>query len=124
MMAEIFKQIFGKKTGLAVKGSLWIEHKDIPFFGPGPVQLLELIEETGSISTAAKQMNMSYKKAWEMINKLNAQTSNPVVIVKAGGKKGGGSTLTEEAQRLIEYHRELRSKFKTFLETETALLNG
>lgn len=122
-MAESMKQIFGKRTGLVVKGSLWIEHKDIPFLGPGPVQLLELIEETGSISTAARQMNMSYKKAWEMINKLNAQTVNPVVIVKAGGRKGGGSTLTEAAHRLIGYHRELRSRFKTFLETETALLN-
>ena len=122
-MAESIKQIFGKRKGLFVKGSLWIEHNEIPFFGPGPVELLERIEETGSISTAAKQMNMSYKKAWEMINKLNAQTVNPVVIVKAGGKKGGGSTLTEAAHRLIGYHRELRSRFKTFLETETALLN-
>ena len=122
-MAESIKQIFGKRKGLFVKGSLWIEHKEIPFFGPGPVELLERIEETGSISTAAKQMNMSYKKAWEMINKLNAQTINPVVIVKAGGKKGGGSTLTEAAHRLIAYHRDLRARFKTFLETETALLN-
>ena len=70
-----------------------------------------------------KQTLAPYKKTWEMINKLNAQTSNPVVIVKAGGKKGGGSTLTKEAHRLIGYHRELRSRFKTFLETETALLN-
>ncbi len=122
-MSETIKQIFGKKPGLNVKGSLWIEHNEVPFFGPGPVELLERIEETGSISTAAKQMNMSYKKAWEMISKLNAQTSNPVVIVKAGGKKGGGSTLTEEAHRLIKYHHDLRSRFKTFLANETARLD-
>lgn len=58
-MAESIKQLFGKRTGLVVKESLWIEHNAILFFGPRPVELMERIEETGSISTAARQMNMS-----------------------------------------------------------------
>lgn len=94
------------------------------FFGPGPVELLERIAETGSISEAAKQMEMSYKKAWELVNTLNTQTQNPVVIPRTGGEKGGGSTITEEAKELISYHRELRKRFAAFLEEETQRLKG
>jgi molybdate transport system regulatory protein len=86
------------------------------------VELLERIAETGSISSAAKEMNMSYKKAWELINHLNEQTTTPVVIPHAGGEKGGGSTLTPEARELIKYYRALRSRFNTFLEKETERL--
>ncbi|HZX58070.1 MAG TPA: LysR family transcriptional regulator, partial [Mucilaginibacter sp.] len=83
---------------------------------------LERIAETGSISSAAKEMNMSYKKAWELINKLNAHSTNQVVIPQTGGEKGGGSTLTEEAMELIKYHRQLRKRFAAFLEKESKRL--
>jgi molybdate transport system regulatory protein len=105
-----------------VSGSLWIECKQERFFGPGRVELLNAIAETGSISKGAKQMGMSYKKAWEMVNSLNAQTARPVVIPKTGGDKGGGSTLTGEALQLINYHRLLRERFTRFLERETRRL--
>lgn len=103
-----------------VNGSLWIEHEGQRFFGPGPVQLLELIEETGSINQAAKKMDMSYKKAWGIVNNLNATALRPMVITATGGQKGGGSTISAEAKALIAYYRELRERFKQFLEAETA----
>ena len=105
-----------------VRGSLWLECKQERFFGPGRVELLSAIAETGSISKAAKQMGMSYKKAWEMVNALNAQTVRPVVIPQTGGDRGGGSTLTGEALQLINYHRLLRERFARFLERETRRL--
>ena len=71
---------------------------------------------------AAKEMNMSYKKAWALVNALNEQTTIPVVIPQTGGKKGGGSTITNEALELIKYHRALRQRFADFLEKETKLL--
>jgi molybdate transport system regulatory protein len=101
---------------------LWLESDNGRFFGPGPVELLERIAETGSISMAAKEMGMSYKKAWGLINELNSQTANPVVIPQAGGEKGGGSTITPEAMELIKYHRLLRKRFAEFLEKETKRL--
>ena len=113
-MANSIKHILPKEAGLKVNGSLWIENEGKRFFGPGPVELLELIADTGSISQAARKMKMSYKKAWEIVNKLNAQTITPVVIVQSGGEKGGGSILTEEARQLIKYYRLLRERFATF----------
>jgi len=121
-MAQSIKDILIKDLHARVNGSLWIESDGERFFGPGPVELIERIAETGSISSAAKEMNMSYKKAWELINKLNAQTTNPVVIPHAGGEKGGGSTLTGEAMELIKYHRQLRKRFAAFLEKESKKL--
>jgi molybdate transport system regulatory protein len=118
-MDASIKNILKNDTTIKVNGSLWLESADGHFFGPGPVELLERIAETGSINMAAKEMNMSYKKAWALVNTLNAQTSAPVVIPQVGGKKGGGSTITAEAMELIKYHRLLRQRFADFLEKET-----
>jgi molybdate transport system regulatory protein len=121
-MAGSITDILKKPDSIKVTGSLWIESNGQPFFGPGPVELLERIEATGSISMAAKEMKMSYKKAWELVNNLNAQMANPIVIPQAGGEKGGGSTITPEAAKLIQYHRQMRERFAAFLDAETARL--
>ena len=105
---------------LSVGGKLWLESGGKRFFGPGPVELLEYIELTGSINQAAKKMEMSYKKAWEIVNHLNTLTHRPLVITATGGEKGGGSTISDEARELIEYYRQLRLRFKKFLDEETA----
>ncbi len=107
---------------LKVNGSLWLEGNGKRFFGPGPVELLELIQETGSINQAAKKMKMSYKKAWELINNLNNMSDTPLVVTSTGGDNGGGSAISEEARQLITYHRELRIRFSKFLEEETQRL--
>jgi len=121
-MAKSIKHILKKELNIKVGGKLWLESEGERFFGPGPMELLEKIEETGSISNAAKAMNMSYKKAWELINHLNGQTNSPVVIPQTGGEKGGGSTLTPEGLELIQYYKALRKRFKTFLENESESL--
>ena len=121
-MAGSIKNILKNNHEIKVNGSLWLESAAGHFFGPGPVELLERIAETGSINMAAKAMNMSYKKAWALVNALNMQTVVPVVIPQTGGKKGGGSTLTPEAMELVKYHRLLRERFKAFLEIETQRL--
>ena len=104
---------------LSVGGKLWLESGGERFFGPGPVELLEYIELTGSINQAAKKMEMSYKKAWEIVNHLNSITRQPLVVTATGGEKGGGSTISDEARELIEYYRQLRLRFKKFLDEET-----
>lgn len=118
-MANSIKHILKKELDIKVGGKIWLESGGERFFGPGPLELLEKIEETGSISHAARAMNMSYKKAWELINHLNAQTNFPVVVPQAGGEKGGGSTLTSEGLELIKYYQALRERFKTFLAEES-----
>jgi molybdate transport system regulatory protein len=105
-----------------VNGSLWVEGNGTRFFGPGPVELLQRIEETGSINQAAKKMSMSYKKAWEIVNRLNEIVGSPMVITATGGEKGGGSAISDEAKQLIEWYLSLRERFRQFMEQETGKL--
>ncbi len=121
-MASPVKDFLKNSGGIKVNGTLWIESDGQHFFGPGPVELLERIEATGSISTAAKEMKMSYKKAWQLVNNLNAQTVKPMVIPQVGGEKGGGSTITPEAIELISRYRQMREQFTAFLESATEQL--
>ncbi|MDP9230473.1 MAG: LysR family transcriptional regulator [Bacteroidota bacterium] len=120
-MATSIKNLL-KGPGFKINGSLWIESKNKRFFGPGPVELLEHIADTGSISKAAKQMQMSYKKAWQIVNNLNAMAARPLVVAQTGGEKGGGSVITDDAKQLIAHYHLLRQRFQTFLEKESALL--
>lgn len=92
------------------------------FFGPGPVELLENIDQTGSINQAAKKMKLSYKKAWEIVNNLNAMTAHPMVITVTGGEKGGGSSISEEARQMIAYYHSLRERFQAFMEKDSERL--
>jgi molybdate transport system regulatory protein len=111
-----------KEGTFRVNGSLWIEGDGQRFFGPGPVELLELIEKTGSISKAAKEMGMSYKKAWDIVSRINGMAAEPIIITSIGGEDGGGSTISAEAKEMIAWHRGLRERFRLFLESESAEL--
>ena len=124
MVESNLQSLLKQKSDYKVTGSLWVECDGERFFGPGRVELLERIEKTGSINKAAKEMGMSYKKAWAMVNALNAQVTKPFVITQTGGEKGGGSIITEEAKHLIAYHTELRKRFRKFLEKETQQFNS
>jgi molybdate transport system regulatory protein len=118
-MASSIRHILKNEGAYKVSGSLWMEVEGEKFFGPGRVELLERIDGTGSVSQAAKQMRMSYKKAWEMVTALNKQSGCPLVLLQTGGERGGGSIITDEARELIAFHRQLRERFKAFLEKET-----
>src|SRR5690349_19990951 len=93
------------KGAFRVNGSIWLEGNGIRFFGPGPVELLQLIEETESINQAAKKMCMSYKKAWEIVSRLNEMVESPMVITTSGGDKGGGSSISVEAKQMIAWYQ-------------------
>jgi molybdate transport system regulatory protein len=123
-MAKANRKTSKRNKNFVVNGSIWVESNGERFFGPGPVELLERIAKTGSINQAAKQMQMSYKKAWEIINALNTNAGHPYVVTQTGGTSGGGSTITEEAKAMIALYRQLREKFNAFLEKETQKLNG
>jgi molybdate transport system regulatory protein len=119
MSKQSLKTVLNKKYAYKVHGTLWIECEGEGFLGPGRVELMQRIENTGSINKAAAEMGMSYKKAWDMINELNTQASKPLVITQAGGEKGGGSVITEGAKTLMAYHQKLRKRFLAFLDKET-----
>ena len=73
--------------------------------GPGKVELLELIERHGSISEAARMMDMSYRRAWLLIAELNQGFRQPVVAAQTGGKGGGHAGLTEFGREIVKRYR-------------------
>lgn len=77
--------------------------------GPGKVRLLESIGRAGSISAAARDMEMSYRRAWLLIDELNAIFGTPVVETMTGGPRGGGAQLTSLGKSLIETYRAIEA---------------
>jgi molybdate transport system regulatory protein len=75
------------------------------WIGPGKVQLLEAIRETGSISGAARSMNMSYRRAWLLIEALNSMLDEVVVTTTLGGRGGGAASLTALGEELVARYR-------------------
>ena len=73
--------------------------------GPGKIRLLELIDETGSISAAGRAMAKSYRRAWLLVDSLNTSFRDPVVDTRSGGRHGGGAHLTPFGRELIERYR-------------------
>lgn len=87
------------------------------------MQLLEYIEETGSIVKAAQQMEMSYKKAWDMVVSLNTLGKHPFVITHKGGQNGGGAEITEAGRQVIAAYKKLGAKLRAVAEAEQELIN-
>lgn len=75
--------------------------------GPGKIALLKAIQKEHSLSQAAKSINMSYRKAWLLIQELNESLSGPVLVTHTGGQSGGGSELTEMATTIIAIYEQL-----------------
>src|SRR5205823_7411828 len=73
--------------------------------GPGKAALLENIRDTGSISAAAREMGMSYKRAWLLLDSINQAFIEPVVTAAPGGSGGGGATLTPFGAEVLERYR-------------------
>ncbi len=75
--------------------------------GPGKARLLELIGETGSISAAGRAMGMSYRRAWTLVDSLNASFAAPLVAARPGGAGGGGAELLPLGAEVVRLYRKL-----------------
>ncbi len=111
------------ETHYFIQGRIWIDSDKGPFLGFGRVQLLKQIQQFGSISQAAKSMNMAYRQAWHLIESMNSKAKQPLVITSAGGKGGGGAKLTQEGERMIQNYEALDHAFMEFLKLKTEELN-
>jgi len=78
--------------------------------GPGKVRLLELINETGSISAAGRALEMSYRQAWLLVDELNRMFREPVVHAQTGGGGGGGAVVTETGNDIVRLYREMERR--------------
>lgn len=86
-----------------------IEFGDEDAVGPGKIRLLELLKETGSIAAAGRAMDMSYRRAWLLIDALNRAFREPVVATKLGGNGGGGAELTAFGEELVAHYRDMET---------------
>jgi molybdate transport system regulatory protein len=83
---------------------------DVIAFGPGKASLLQSIERTGSISAAAREMGMSYRRAWLLIEDMNRCFRQPLVETATGGARGGGCSLTEAGREVLHRYLEVERK--------------
>jgi molybdate transport system regulatory protein len=87
-----------------------IDFADNLNLGPGKIALLEAIETHGSLVRAATSLQMSYRRAWLLLDSLNETFNEPVTHSSAGGKSGGRSSITEFGRLLIKQYREMENE--------------
>ena len=104
--------------GYKIKSRIWIESEDKVLLGEGRMHLLKAIQEMGSLSKAAKSLNISYKKAWQLLDSVNKSAKNPVTINSIGGKGGGGEELTEYGKSLVLVFDEINKDCWEFLDKQ------
>jgi molybdate transport system regulatory protein len=92
--------------------------------GPGKADLLDRIHETGSITAAGAAMGMSYKRAWGLVETLNATFREPVVVTARGGAKGGGARLTETGLAVLGHYRQIEARLREGSEADLVALRG
>jgi molybdate transport system regulatory protein len=123
MATKRVKEELAAARGYRARGRVWIEGPDGTFLGYGRVVLLQRIQEHGSLSAAARSMDMSYRHAWKLVDSMNRQSRVPVVALSAGGRGGGGAVLTEAGQRAIDAFWSLWRGLETFLGDQTRALD-
>lgn len=109
-----------KKYTIAAR--IWIEESEGAFLGIGRIWLLENIKRTGSITNAAKEMKMSYRQAWQLVEDMNQRAEKPLVEKLLGGKGGGGAQLTEAGINAIKTFYEVEKRVQEFVNKESEKL--
>jgi len=106
------------------KLSIRIDLSDHGAIGPGKIRLLELVGESGSISGAGRAMNMSYRRAWMLLDSLNRCFRTPVIATQPGGRRGGGAALTALGHDLIAHYRMIERAAAKVSATDLAALDA
>jgi molybdate transport system regulatory protein len=106
--------------------SLWIrlDLKPQGQIGPGKIALLHAIQDTRSITAAAKALNMSYRRAWLLVDQMNKTFEPPVVVTSIGGSGHGGAEVTEFGERVIAAYRSILVKAEAAARVELQTLAG
>ncbi len=93
-------------------------------FGPGKADLLQAIERTGSISGAAREMEMSYRRAWLLVEEMNRCFSNPLVATATGGARGGGAVVTELGREVLARYQRMQKKADASIAADLGYLHS
>ncbi|KYK37613.1 MAG: LysR family transcriptional regulator [Theionarchaea archaeon] len=107
----------GKKSFYRPRYKLWLESDHGNFIvGEGTAQLLQAVKKEGSISEAARSLQISYAHAWRKIREIEQNLKTPVVERKRGGKTGGSSALTAEGEVLLQEYEQLKRAVEKVLD--------
>jgi molybdate transport system regulatory protein len=106
------------------KLTIRVDLSDHGAIGPGKIRLLELVGESGSISAAGRAMNMSYRRAWMLIDNLNRCFRSPVVETQLGGTRGGGAVLSALGHDVIARYRAIERAATKATAAELAALDS
>jgi molybdate transport system regulatory protein len=106
-----------------IKSRIWIEADGNILLGEGRVSLLKAIEDTGSLTQAAKSLSMSYKKAWSLIDAVNSRAEKPVTTSSIGGKGGGGARLTDYGKTLVNTFDTINENCWNYLDDQIKQVN-
>ena len=112
-----------KASPLTIVPSIRLYHGRIFAFGPGKAELLEQIGRTGSISEAAKAMEMSYMKAWKLVQSMDRGFAEPLVRKTRGGQNRGGATVSPTGLKVLALYREMESASQAAIRRSTARFN-
>jgi molybdate transport system regulatory protein len=99
-----------------------IPHGDDFAIGPGKAVLLEAIQRTGSISAAGRELNMSYRRAWLLVDSMNRCFRKPLVDSTAGGRAGGGAHVTDFGLDVLQRFRAMEKAARAAIEPELTQL--
>ena len=102
---------------ITIRGRLWMEAGRKTALTEAGADLLEQIAACGSLSGAARRLSFAYRRAWLLVDAMNAAWPGPLVETAVGGKKGGGAVLTERGRAVLAAYRELQVRLEHFLDT-------
>ena len=95
---------------IIIRSKVWLESDGQSFLGEGRFRLLAAVDRNGSINGAAKELGISYRKAWAQLKAMESLAPFPLLHSKVGGKNGGESTLTPEIKQLMRQFYILKTK--------------
>ena len=107
---------YNEYMGINIRSKIWLEIEGETVFGSGRRALLDEIDRLGSINKAAKATNISFRKALSYIQSMESRLGTVLVLRQAGGRNGGGASLTEDARNLLGKYRRLESGVNELLD--------
>ncbi len=108
------------KTGAGQGPQIRIMFRKAIAMGPGKADLLTAIEQTGSISAAARSLGMSYRRAWLLVDTMNQSFRTPLVETLTGGQHGGGARVTELGMEVLQRYLAMEAKAAASIQRELA----
>jgi len=105
---------------IVLRGKAWIEIDRLAAFTEAGADLLEQIEACGSLSEAARRLHFSYRRAWMLIDAMNRLWPKPLVETTVGGKRGGGTRVTEPGLNVLAAYRDLQIQLEHLLDRSKA----